>query len=110
MIRLTGEISGVVEAYGTRMEVPSGEVSVTRWYAPGHGLVLAKEVRSQKLVLEDGTEMDYSERTQYALRSAETPIASALAPAEPQDVVEPEGHTENEAPAAPAEASPEVAP
>lgn len=73
VIRLTGEISGVVEAYGTRMEVPDGDITVTRWYAPGHGLVLAKEERNQTLVLEDGSTMDYSERTQFALRSTDLP-------------------------------------
>ena len=36
------------------MEVPSGDYSVTRGYAPGFGLVLAKEERSQSLVHEDG--------------------------------------------------------
>ncbi|MDP6979798.1 MAG: hypothetical protein QF570_14520 [Myxococcota bacterium] len=83
VIRLTGQISGVVEAYGTRMEVPSGDVTITRWYAPGAGLVLAKEERNQTFVLEDGTQMNYSERTQFALRSAETERAvppAALAP------------------------------
>ncbi len=93
VIRLTGEISGVVEAYGTRMEVPSGDITVTRWYAPGHGLVLAKEERSQTVVLEDGTTMDYSERTQFALRSSDTPTTSAVV-----------------APAAPADTGPSVAP
>ncbi len=82
VIRLTGQISGVVEAYGTRMEVPSGDITITRWYAPGAGLVLAKEERSQTLVLEDGTQMNYSERTQFALRSAET--ETAVTPAAPQ--------------------------
>lgn len=83
VIRLTGQISGVVEAYGSRMEVPSGDFTVTRWYAPGIGLVLAKEEFSQILVLEDGTQMDYSERTQFALRSTESPGAAAPAPGEP---------------------------
>lgn len=36
------------------MEVPSGDCSVTRGYAPGFGLVLAKEERSQSPVHEDG--------------------------------------------------------
>lgn len=79
VIRLTGQISGVVEAYGSRMEVPSGDFTITEWYAPGVGLVLAKEEFSQILVLEDGTSMDYSERTQFALRSTEP--AAAAAPA-----------------------------
>lgn len=83
VIRLTGQISGVVEAYGSRMEVPSGDFSVTRWYAPGIGLVLAKEEFSQILVLEDGTQMDYSERTQFALRSTKSPGAAAPASGEP---------------------------
>ena len=89
VIRLTGETSGVLEAYGTRMEVPSGDVTLTRWYAPGHGLVLAKEERNQVVVLEDGTQIEYSERTRFALRSAETSIparaGSVIAPAAPAD-------------------------
>ena len=86
---MTGETSGVLEAYGTRMEVPSGDVTLTRWYAPGHGLVLAKEERNQVVVLEDGTQIEYSERTRFALRSAETSIparaGSVIAPAAPAD-------------------------
>lgn len=77
VIRLTGQISGVVEVYGSRMEVPTGDVTLTRWYAPGVGLVLAKEERSQTLVFEDGTRMEYSERTQFALRSTDT-VATAV--------------------------------
>jgi hypothetical protein len=79
VIRLTGQISGVVEAYGRRMEVPTGDFSLTQWYAPGVGLVLAKQEISQTLVLEDGKSMEYSERAQFALRSTE--LASAAAPA-----------------------------
>ncbi|MBW2723681.1 MAG: hypothetical protein JRE71_04780 [Deltaproteobacteria bacterium] len=82
VIRLTGQISGVIEAYGSRMEVPSGDFSVTQWYAPGVGLVLAKEEISQTLVLEDGKSMDYSERSQFALRSTESTTAAAPASGE----------------------------
>lgn len=80
VIRLKGQISGVIEAYGSRMEVPSGDYSVTQWYAPGVGLVLAKEEISQTLILEDGRSMNYSERTQFALRSSESAAAAAPAP------------------------------
>ncbi|MBW2294240.1 MAG: hypothetical protein JRG94_18290 [Deltaproteobacteria bacterium] len=64
------------------MEVPSGDFSVTQWYAPGVGLVLAKEEISQTLVLEDGKSMDYSERSQFALRSTESTTAAAPASGE----------------------------
>ena len=53
------------------LEVPSDDYSVTRGYAPGFGLVLAKEERSQSLVHEDGSTIEYSERAQFALRSTE---------------------------------------
>ena len=53
------------------MDVPSDDCSVTRGYAPGFGLVLAKEERSQSLVHEDGSTIEYSERAQFALRSTE---------------------------------------
>ena len=76
------EISGVVEVYGSRMEVPTGEVTLTEWYAPGVGLVLAKEERSQTLVFEDGTRMEYSERTQFALRSTDSPATAVPAAGE----------------------------
>ncbi|MFT5441213.1 MAG: hypothetical protein ACI8W3_000253 [Myxococcota bacterium] len=79
VVRLTGQVSGVVEAYGTRMEVPSGDITVTTWYAPGVGLVLAKEERSQVLLMEDGTSIEYSERSQFALRSRRTAAASPAA-------------------------------
>jgi hypothetical protein len=82
VIRLTGQISGVVEVYGSRMEVPTGEVTLTEWYAPGVGLVLAKEERSQTLVFEDGTRMEYSERTQFALRSTDSPATAVPAAGE----------------------------
>lgn len=75
VVRLMGQVSGVVEAYGRRMEVPSGDITVTTWYAPGVGLVLAKEERSQLLLLEDGTSIEYSERSQFALRSRSTAAA-----------------------------------
>lgn len=71
VIRLTGQTTGVVEVYGHRMEVPSGDYSVTQWYAPGVGLVLAKERRSRTLVHEDGSKIEYGERAQFALRSTE---------------------------------------
>lgn len=79
VIRLKGQTSGVVEVYGSRMEVPTGDYSITQWYAPGVGLVLAKEEINQTLVFEDGRSMDYSERTQFALRSTESPAAAAPA-------------------------------
>ncbi|MCH7598357.1 MAG: hypothetical protein IH973_01260 [Myxococcales bacterium] len=79
VIRLTGQISGIVEAYGSRMEVPSGDFTLTEWYAPGVGLVLAKEQRTQTLVFEDGTRVEYSERTQFALRSTDSALAAVPA-------------------------------
>lgn len=82
VIRLTGQITGVVEVYGERMEVPSGDYTVTQWYAPGVGLVLAKEERSQTLIREDGSTMEYSERSQFALRSAEPGTAQVPAASE----------------------------
>ena len=42
-------------------------------------LVLAKEEIKQTLVFEDGRSMDYSEHTQFALRSTELPTAAAPA-------------------------------
>ncbi len=82
VIRLTGQISGVVEAYGSRIEVPSGDFSVTEWYAPGVGRVLVKEKLEQMLVLEDGSTVEYSERTQFALRSFVLPSAAVPAAGE----------------------------
>lgn len=83
VIRLTGQISGIVEVNGSRMEVPTGDLTLTEWYAPGVGLVLAKEERSQTLVFEDGTSMEYSERTQFALRSTDSAVAAVPASVEP---------------------------
>jgi len=71
VVRIEGRIAGVLEAYGSRMEVPEGTFSMTEWFAPGVGLVLTKEELSQVIVLEDGSRLDYSERTQFALRSSE---------------------------------------
>ena len=60
---------------------------MTIWYAPGVGRVLAKEVLSQTVILEDGATLEYSERTQFALRSNEesapaSPISTAAVPPE----------------------------
>jgi len=71
VIQFTGQTPGVVEVYGQRMEVPFDDDSVTRGYAPGFGLVRAREERSQSLVHEDGSTIEYSERAQFALRSTE---------------------------------------
>ena len=82
VIRLSGQISGVIEVYGERMEVPSGDYTVTQWYAPGMGLVLAKEELRQTLVRGDGSSMEYSERNQFALRSVEPADAQVPAASE----------------------------
>jgi len=85
VVRIEGAISGVVEAHGSRLEIPDGRYSSTVWYAPGVGRVLIKEETSQTLVLEDGSEMLYSERIQYALRetTAAGPAAADPDPAHP---------------------------
>lgn len=83
VVRLTGKITGIVEAYGTRMEVPDGQYTATEWYAPGVGRVLSKIEMVQKLVLEDGTIVDYVERTQFALRSVEQSQRTVPASHEP---------------------------
>ena len=77
VVRIRGEISGVIEAYGSRMEVPDGTSTETVWYAPGVGRVLTKLELVQTLILEDGQTLEYSERTQFALRSTEGPTAPA---------------------------------
>jgi len=71
VVRIQGKIAGVIEANGNRMEVPEGSFTATEWYAPGVGPVLIKEELTQTIVLEDGTTLEYSERTQFALRSTE---------------------------------------
>ena len=53
------------------MEVPSDDYSLTKGYAPGFGLVLAKGERSQTLVHEVAWTIEYSERAQFALRLSE---------------------------------------
>lgn len=82
VVRLTGQISGVVESYGSRIEVPTGDFTLTEWYAPGVGLVLAKKELKQTFVFEDGTSMEYSERTQFALRSTDEAVSPVPAAAE----------------------------
>lgn len=64
------------------MEVPSGDYTVTQWYAPDIGLVLAKEELRQTLVRGDGSSMEYSERNQFALRSVEPADAQVPAASE----------------------------
>jgi hypothetical protein len=78
VVRIEGVVSGVVEAYGSRMEIPDGRYTSTQWYAPGVGRVLVKQEIRQTLVLEDGSQVLYSERIQYALR--ETTAAGPAAP------------------------------
>jgi hypothetical protein len=69
VVRYTGSFSGAIEISGNRIEVPSGEIVTTEWYAPGVGKVLAKEEIRQTMVLADGSALSYTERTQFALSS-----------------------------------------
>jgi hypothetical protein len=77
VVQHTGAFSGAIEVYGNRVEIPSGVLVTTEWYAPGVGKVLVKEEISQTMVLADGSTLDYSERTQFALSSQRSGIAPA---------------------------------
>jgi hypothetical protein len=80
VVRLEGAVSGVVEAHGSRTEIPDGRYTSTEWYAPGVGRVLVKQEISQTLVLEDGSEVLYSERIQFALRETTATVPAAPEP------------------------------
>jgi hypothetical protein len=80
VVQHTGVFSGAIEVYGNRIEIPSGVLVITEWYAPGVGKVLAKEEISQTMVLADGSTLDYSERTQFALSSQKSGLAPADGP------------------------------
>ena len=98
VVRYSGKLSGRVDAFGSSIEVRDGSVVATEWYAPGVGVVLAKEETRQTLVLADDTIVEFSERTQYALREAEYSLPAARAPGDPPAAT---GAAAPEAPAAP---------
>jgi len=83
VVRYTGRIAGVTDAYGSRIEIPSGELVSTEWYAPGVGRVLIKRELSQILILPDGSKVQFVERTQYALQES-----TGAAPVQPAATVQ----------------------
>jgi hypothetical protein len=90
VLRTQGVMSGSVEVNGETVDVDQGRVVVTEWFAAGVGRVLAKTEVEQKLRMEDGTGLELTEKSQYALGAVE--LAGDARPAAP--------------PAAPAETSP----
>lgn len=74
VVRYTGSFSGSIEVSGNPIDVQSGQIVSTEWFAPGVGKVLAKEEISESMVLADGSTLDYTERTQFALSSRKSGI------------------------------------
>lgn len=83
VVKRTGNARGHLDVYGSEIEVRSGTVTTTEWYAPGVGLVMAKSETQQTLALEDGSIIDFVEQTQVALREVELARTSAPAASTP---------------------------
>jgi hypothetical protein len=94
VVRTTGSLTGSVDVSGERIQVREGKSERTEWYAPGVGLVLAKEDRERHLELPDGQAVVLRERVEYALEGAEgAPAAESASEATGPDAPgDPEEH------------------
>jgi hypothetical protein len=70
VVRYSAKLAGVVEVGGTRFEIRDGQVVSTEWYAPGIGRVLMKRELQESMILSNGSQMEFSESVQAALRDA----------------------------------------
>ena len=98
VVRYTGRIEGGIALYGDRIEVRDGRLSATEWYAPGVGLVLAKEDLEQTLELSSGASLIFREKTQYALGQTAVAGAPPAAVAPPDEPVDPQDALADETP------------
>jgi len=81
VVRHTGSVTGELQMLGEAIDVEEGSLTSTSWYAPGVGLVLAKEESEQVLLTSDGQRIEIRESVQYTLSSHRHPARSAPAAA-----------------------------